>query len=305
MSGAGTSIELHDFTLQARLFARTRWATAAFSPAILLGVLSIFSLVDIQLQLIAVTLPYFLIFCIASWLPQGIPPGAARSTSILIFLLGAIDMQRGVQWWQQHAEHPNAVRIVRACVSWIWGIGSTLLAADVYLSRCNQFWAHLRLTLTVCSSMRFGAVLALYHLGGADGCYPPGQLTLRGAVIYNVCAIALSTVGLSPTSRRCISEWTGGSKVVLTLGGVRLPDRCPSAEMALGSKSSGSSSNGRRSRQGQQQQQLQEQEKLSEYSFCTVSAASTTGIDNDAFAFGPLNAAEFVESYHETHHAGL
>ena len=298
-------LELHDFTLQARLFARTRWATAAFSPAILLGVLSIFSLVDIQLQIVAVMLPNFLVICVASWLPHGLPPAAAASTALLVFLLGLIDLQRGVQWWQQHAEHPDEVRTIRAVVAWTWGLGQTLVAADIYLSQGTRFWPHLRLGLNVCSSVRFGGVLALYYLGGCEECYPPAQLTFRMGFIYNAIAIAIGVVGLSPTSRRHISEWTGGNKVVLTLGGMRLPDRNPEDELSGGhlEPRSGSSSNSDQSQQSQQQRGQQEQ--LSESSFCTFSAASTTGIDNDAFAYGPLNAAEFVDSYHDTHHAGL
>ena len=129
----------------------------------------------------------------------------------------AIAELKGVQHALTQADYLWEVRLVRALVGSSFAVGFLYLAYEVWRRRCASWWRTLRIVLTACCTIRLAATMLLRALDAGEDNYPPGRLTYRVSLEYNVACILYATVGLSVRGRRLLAEWTGFSRVVLTL----------------------------------------------------------------------------------------
>ena len=175
------------------------------------------------LQIVTVTLPYALTVLIAACLPEGVPGGMSLRSSAYVALLicvpAACDMKYAYDALH-FVEYPIHVRMVRSLVSATYALGSALLALDMLRSRAKRSWASCRVFITACGSVRLGAILMLWALGAPADCYPPGRSSFGFALLFSILCVALGTIGLAPPWRKGLSEWTGLSRVTLTLAEV-------------------------------------------------------------------------------------
>lgn len=204
--------------VQRKLIVRTKYLSVLVLPMLAVYILARTSALAESYHTIAVSVPYILGVCFAAWLPRGMPPSTAPLVTLVMAIFAAVDGNVAAQQWQ--TDYTPRVRLLRTLIPGCFSLGNMLLALDVLLYRARRWWLGLRLVLTVCCTIRLGAVVMLRELGAPPNSFPPGSMSFTSSVWYNLVAIALATVGFSPSARQYLSELTGASSVVLLLSDV-------------------------------------------------------------------------------------
>ena len=295
--GAPSLRSLPADAMEIRLRARTYYALFLVLPSCAL-MMAVRLMPDrgVALQLAVSALPTLCILGTATALPKAIPPASAKYAAMLFVLFSALDASTAVTTMTS-GHYPTIAGRARGLVSWSWVAANLCLAFDVWRRRGARFWAGLRLTLTVGNGLRLVCCLYLNAVGASNTSFPPGNLSFESAVRYNCGCVALATVGLSPWCRRFLSEWMGSARVVLSLGNVQLP--VERAHPPIGAASTPEDEAGVGGAAGAEQAEDDggpAGDGSSFKSWCTLSEASTTRVDNEGFAFGPLNSREFASA---------
>ena len=213
--------------LHGKLTARSSLIAIFFTPVSVIYLLVQITGKDSQsaahssLQTMAATLPYASIVLIAAVLPEGVPRRLSLTSSghmaLLMCVMMVSDIVHAYDTLASFVEYPAHIRIIRALVSATNALCYALMALDTLRHRAKRWWASCRVTITACSSVRLGAVLTLRALGAHATCYPPGHSSFGFALLFSILCVASGTIGLAPPWRRRLSEWTGLSRVTLTL----------------------------------------------------------------------------------------
>lgn len=205
---------------QVHFYWRACAIAASYTPCVALllnGRLKLQELVSLLL----VTFSYLLLVGFAAWLPAGVPAKAALPVGTTFLIQSFIDARNGFERWGMN-DDGGGLQIThraRAVASWAFAAAALCIATDLFRKRCERFWPSVRLMMALGSALRL--VINLFVMSHLDDtqadAYLPGRLTFQTSICFNLSAIALGTVGLSPRARHRLSAWTGGANVVFTL----------------------------------------------------------------------------------------
>jgi hypothetical protein len=197
--------------VQRRQAARVCGATTALGLAIVMtsisrGVLDC----PATLQKVIAAGPFLLVLLMAAVMPHHLPSAYTRLVGMFLSILLAIDIHNIVIEWQEPADNEAMqVRVLRSAVFVIGASTSARVMIYTLWTNGREFWFALRTSLILNSTARVVAVLLLKASDVAPYSFPPGRLSYKDALRFNILCIVHAALMLSPSCRQWISRLIG------------------------------------------------------------------------------------------------